>query len=185
MFLHMKIRWILVAALFLLFAGLFAWEKGWLPFDPLQADTPITSGQSPADQAASADGAEDSANASKAQGTEAASQTNIAEGDGKTGADLTQTAGPDAANSDEEPAAPGEEVVKGTVEKGDLLIAAHIAAAGLRQHGFITARQILVKHPGDAEQFLLLFPDQRLLCPQRDEQAGRQHRQRAQQNGQQ
>lgn len=42
MFLHMKIRWILVAALFLLFAGLFAWEKGWLPFDPLQADTPIT-----------------------------------------------------------------------------------------------------------------------------------------------
>ena len=45
MFLHMKIRWILVAALFLLFAGLFAWEKGWLPFDQLQAGIPVAGGQ--------------------------------------------------------------------------------------------------------------------------------------------
>ena len=122
MFLHMKIRWILVAALFLLFAGLFAWEKGWLPFDPLQADIPVAGGQSSTDQAASADGGENPANATKAQGAEAASQANIAEGDGNTGTDLTQSAAPDAANPDEESAAPGEEVVKGTVEKGDTVI---------------------------------------------------------------
>ena len=122
MFLHMKIRWILVAALFLLFAGLFAWEKGWLPFDPLQADIPVSGVQSSTDQAASADGGEDPANATKAQGAEAASQANIAEGDGNSGTDLTQSAAPDAANPDEESAAPGEEVVKGTVEKGDTVI---------------------------------------------------------------
>ena len=86
MFLHMKIRWILVAALFLLFAGLFAWEKGWLPFDPLQADIPVSGVQSSTDQAASADSGENPANASKAQEAEAASQANIAEGDGNTGA---------------------------------------------------------------------------------------------------
>ena len=121
MFLHTKIRWILVAALFLLFAGLFAWEKGWLPFDQLQADIPVAGGESSTDQAASADGGGDPANASQAQGAEAASQS-IAEGDGKTGADLTQSVAPDAANPDEESAAPGEEVVKGTVEKGDTVI---------------------------------------------------------------
>ncbi|MCG4878295.1 hypothetical protein L0N00_17840, partial [Eggerthella lenta] len=60
--------------------------------------------------------------ATKAQGVEAASQANIAEGDGNSGTDLTQSAAPDAANPDEESAAPGEEVVKGTVEKGDTVI---------------------------------------------------------------
>ena len=74
---------------------------------------------------------------------------------------------------------------QGTVEKGDFFLAAPVAAAALRQQAVIAALQMLVEHPGDAEQFLLLFPDQRLFGPQRDEQARCQHRQRAQQNGQQ
>ena len=74
---------------------------------------------------------------------------------------------------------------QGTVEKGDSFLAAPVAAAALRQQAVIAALQMLVEHPGDAEQFLLLFPDQRLFGPQRDEQARCQHRQRAQQNGQQ
>ena len=118
MFLHMKTRWILVAALFLLFAGFFAWEKGWLPFNQSQADIPFAGEQSAADQAAPDNAGESPDNASKTLGTEAASQGKT-EGDGKAGADLVQPGAPDAANPDEESAAPGEEVVKGTVEKGD------------------------------------------------------------------
>ena len=110
MFLHMKIRWILVAALFLLFAGLFAWEKDLPPFGQLQADVPVAGEQSSADQVSHADAGDGSADASKAD--------QAAEGE-KDGADQPQSAGNDAANPDDESAAPGEEVVKGTVEKGD------------------------------------------------------------------
>ena len=143
MFLNTKKRWTLVAALFVIVAALFTWGNGFLPFEPRQpnvveqtapeqaeADKPA-SGQAAAEQTP-AGGGENASGQTAGQTPGAvdsqAAQPESAEhsvtpgdqpADQIAGKADDQPAAADADNPDEEGAAPGEEVVRGTVEKGD------------------------------------------------------------------
>lgn len=99
MFLYLKKRWTLVAALFLIVAILFAWERGLPPFEQRQPDV-----VEPVSAVDAAENASDHASKNAQEATEPA--------------EVDQPAAADAA-SPEEGVAPGEEVVRGTVEKGD------------------------------------------------------------------
>lgn len=123
------------AVIALLFAGLFAWHRGLPPFGERQtgATSQTSSEASTAgDDSGTVAGSGNAAAQSAANGVSAApaaSATPSAEG--------AETSG--AAAQDEEGAAPGEEVVRGTVEKGDTVTKILAGADSQTVQDYITA----------------------------------------------
>ena len=119
-------------ALLLLLAGVFAWHKGLPPFDgrlntaeeQAEANKPDSAAKPEGDSASGesaqqhADSVADNAAESKASEDTEAKTADEASGDKPT-AEADSAASP---TTDEEGAAPGEAVVRGTVEKGDTVI---------------------------------------------------------------
>ena len=119
-------------ALLLLLAGVFAWHKGLSPFDgrlntaeeQAEANKPDSAAKPEGDSASGesaqqhADSVADNAAESKASEDTEAKTADEASGD-KPAAEADSAASP---TTDEEGAAPGEAVVRGTVEKGDTVI---------------------------------------------------------------
>ncbi len=119
-------------ALLLLLAGVFAWHKGLSPFDgrlntaeeQAEANKPDSAAKPEGDSASGesaqqhADSVADNAAESKASEDTEAKTADEASGDKPT-AEADSAASP---TTDEEGAAPGEAVVRGTVEKGDTVI---------------------------------------------------------------
>ena len=119
-------------ALLLLLAGVFAWHKGLSPFDgrlntaeeQAEANKPDSAAKPEGDSASGesaqqhADSVADNAVESKASEDTEAKTADEASGDKPT-AEADSAASP---TTDEEGAAPGEAVVRGTVEKGDTVI---------------------------------------------------------------
>ena len=119
-------------ALLLLLAGVFAWHKGLPPFDgrlntaeeQAEANKPDSAAKPEGDSASGesaqqhADSVADNSAEGKAPADTLAKPTDEASGD-KPAAEEDTAVSP---ASDEEGAAPGEAVVRGTVEKGDTVI---------------------------------------------------------------